>query len=200
MAAVVMADPPPHHASHGHRRLGRHADHRHHHSQFRRQFLRRCEPEHLFHRHRRHYRYRSRRLQPGRYTHQRPHGILRCRRQRHFQITAPGGFFTQSANGNYAISLVANTLMDTAGNAAAAASIGSFIATIPAPAALPDLSGSISSVPGTVLPLSKKNTVVISVADSGARNPLRPTFPSSSTPTPAIPSTLPTPLPCSAAR
>jgi RHS repeat-associated protein len=86
-----------------------------------------------------------------------------------FQITAPGGFFTDADNGNYSIALDAGTLLDTAGNVAAAATIGSFAANIAAPASLPDLTGTISSIPTTVLPLSKKNVVVIDVSNSGAK-------------------------------
>jgi hypothetical protein len=86
-----------------------------------------------------------------------------------FQITAPGGFFTDADNGNYTISLDDGTLLDTAGNVAAAATIGSFTANIAAPASLPDLTGTISSIPTTVLPLSKKNVVVINVSNSGAK-------------------------------
>lgn len=86
-----------------------------------------------------------------------------------FQITAPGGYFTDAANGSYIILLNANTLLDSAGNAAAAGTIGSFTANIAVPGNLPDLSGSISTVPSTVLPLSKKNTVVLNIANTGSK-------------------------------
>ncbi len=54
-----------------------------------------------------------------------------------YRITAPGGAWDTADNGKYSIALEAGQVADTAGNTAAAATLGTFTATLTGPAAPP---------------------------------------------------------------
>lgn len=85
-----------------------------------------------------------------------------------YQISAPGGFFSNASNGSYQINLNGNSVSDNDGNICTPQMVATFAISIGAPAVSPDITGTIIAPSASVLPGSKKNSYVLTLNNSGS--------------------------------